>query len=290
MTSRGWKNACNAWPEPAPGPVFADHRPPSPVLAWAIAASLGLHALALLFPSPPAPLPTEARRQRLEAQLGPAAAEKPSSAPSTAASRLRPAGTPRLAVTGPGKGPRAQPGAPTWTTAEKREMDRFLDELGASAATVPSLAQRALAMARTAAVQQARDDDALLANIERLPGSPPVDAFGLELYMDALVKKLNRSAAFVRNEPRQRGRRTASVQLRVNPDGTLRHFTVLNAADQQDEIAFIQRVVEQASPFAAFPAELRQSAGSLSMVICIQPPRAGEGGIGFTRQPGQRGC
>jgi hypothetical protein len=48
--------------------------------------------------------------------------------------------------------------------------------------------------------------------------------------------------------------RTAAVQFRVNPDGTLKSFVVLNAADQGDEIAFIKAVVERAAHIQPFPA------------------------------------
>ncbi len=101
--------------------------------------------------------------------------------------------------------------------------------------------------------------------------------------MDAVVKKLNRSAAFVRNEPRSKGVRTALVRVRLYPSGSLRSFDIVNAADQQDEIAFVKSVVEQAVPFAAFPADLRQSALSLGILICIRPSTLGDGQFRFTR-------
>ena len=120
--------------------------------------------------------------------------------------------------------------------------------------------------------------------VERLPNSPPVDAFSLEMYLDALVKKLNRSAGFVKNDPRSKGVKSALVQVRLKPDGSLLSFNVVNAADQQAEIAFIKSVVEQAVPFSAFPPDLRKSARSLTMMICIRPPSL-NGGVGFTRSP-----
>lgn len=169
-------------------------------------------------------------------------------------------------------------------------MKQFLDSLATPARPVPTLAQRALAMARDNAREQARESEAMLDTVERRPNSPPLNPFGLEMYLDALVKKLNKSAGYVRNDPRTQGLRVAAVQIRLHPDGSLKSFQVLNAADQQDEIAFIRQVVERAVPFAAFPADLQQSAQSLSMVICIMPPSAAGGGFGFARHPAGRGC
>jgi hypothetical protein len=51
----------------------------------------------------------------------------------------------------------------------------------------------------------------------------------------------------------------AAVHFRINPDGSLKTFKVLNAGDQQDEIAFIKSVVERAIPFAAFPPAVARS-------------------------------
>jgi hypothetical protein len=145
-------------------------------------------------------------------------------------------------------------------------------------------------MAREVARQDTRRDEAENAVVERLPNSPPIDPFGLELYMEALIKKLNRSAAYVKNDPRAQGVKMAAVQVRLNPNGTLKSFKILNAGDQKDEIAFVRQVVEQAVPFAAFPADIQRSAKSLSLMICIMPPGAGGGGFGFTRHPDGRGC
>ncbi len=147
----------------------------------------------------------------------------------------------------------------------------------------PDLAQNSRAMAREFGARLARQDDEEGALLERLPDTPPVDPVSLEMYLDGLVTKLNRSAAFVKNDPRSRGMKTASVLMRVNPDGSLQSFKVLNAGDQQDEIAFIQSVVERAVPFPGFPADMRKSARSLAMLICIHPTTAGGGSFGFAR-------
>jgi hypothetical protein len=173
--------------------------------------------------------------------------------------------------------------------AQKQEMNKFLKELEDPRQPPPDLAQRSLAMAREYGREQARHDESGEATLERLPNSPPVDPFSLEMYLDALVKKLNRSAGFVRNDPRSKGVKSALVQVKINPDGSLRSFKVLNAGDQQAEISFIKSVVEQAVPFAAFPADMRRSARSLGMMICIMPPSL-SGGFGFSRSPDGGKC
>ena len=94
------------------------------------------------------------------------------------------------------------------------------------------------------------------------------------------------SAAFVRNDPLSKGVKTASVQIRITPDGSLKSFEVLNEADQAAEIAFIRSVVERSIPFAPFPADIDKSARSLTMTICIRPAGSG-GGFGFSRASGR---
>ena len=169
-------------------------------------------------------------------------------------------------------------------------MKRFLDDLETEAkpAAKPKLAQSALAMARSQGQQQARNDEEGTAILERLPNTPPPAQFSLDFYVDGVVKRLNRSAAFVRNDPRSKGMRMAAVHFRINPDGSLKTFKVLNAGDQQEEIAFIKSVVERAIPFSAFPADIARSARSLGITICIQPSRGG--GFGFARVPDGRKC
>jgi hypothetical protein len=187
------------------------------------------------------------------------------------------------------RGPAVAP-APQWTAAQKAEMDGFLDELAGEARNrpKPTLAQRSLAMAREYGRQMAQQDEAGGATLEPRPGAQPADPFSLELYLDALVRRLNRSAAFVRNDPRSKGVRPAAVQFRLNPDGRLKSFTVLNAGDQAEEIAFIRSVVERSVPFSPFPPDIDRAARSLGVVICIQPGR-GDGGFGFARSDG-RAC
>jgi len=181
----------------------------------------------------------------------------------------------------------ATPATPRWSVAQKEEMNSFLRELNVQA---PSLAQRSLAMARDLSRQQAQKEREGSEVLERLPNSPPVDPFSLEMYLDSLVKKLNRSAAFVGSDPRSKGVKAASVEVRLNPDGSLKSFRILTAGDQQEQIAFVKSVVDRAVPFAPFPPDIGQSARSLVMVICIMPARFGAGGFGFTRNPEGRGC
>ena len=261
-------------------------------IAWslrlALAISLLLHALVLIIPAesqrgeaPPA--------RRLEANLAPPA-EKPqpavAPAPPAAAKPAKPQPQRRVIAVDKAQ-TRAAATVPKWSIAQRQEMDKFLKELNASA---PSLAQRSLAMARELARQPALQEEEGSEILERLPNSPPVNPFSLEMHLDALVRKLNNSARFVRNDPRTKGVRNAAIEIRLNPDGSLKSFKVLNAADQQDEIAFVRSVVEQSIPFAPFPPDIGKSAKSLAMLICIMPANSGAGGFGFSRNPSGRGC
>ncbi len=277
-----------------------DLRPQPPLstrsLAWAVAASLAVHAVVLFFPQQE-PASGRAASSRLEASLSPRPQAEtrltpPRPAATPARRRSAPAKPPPRArvITAPKSARPAVPDAPQWSRAQKEEMNRFLGELAAEAraAPKPSLAQRSLAQARDLGRQQARQDEEGTAMLDRRPNSPPPEPFSLDLYVDGVVKRLNRSAAFVRNDPRSRGVRTAAVQFRINPNGSLKSFTVLNAGDQQEEIAFIKSVVERAIPFAAFPPDIDRAARSLGVTICIQPGRGG--GFGFTRMADGRPC
>jgi hypothetical protein len=268
---------------PSPSTV---RRPP----ALAIALSLILHLLVLLIPLKE-PTPPSRPARRLQASL----------APRTPIPTAPVAITPQKPVRSHAQKPKRrilamqQPHAsvptfttPKWTEAEKTEMNEFLAETAREAKVRPTLAQKSLAMARDLGQRQAQTDEGEGETLERIPDSPAVDPFSLELYMDALVKKLNRSSAFVQDQRKRQGQRTASVQVRLKPDGTLESLKVLNAADQQDEIEFIKSVVRQATPFSPFPTDLRKSARTLSMRICIQPAREG-GSVGFSRTSG-KGC
>ena len=268
-------------------------------LQLAIAASLLLHGLVALIPQQKPK--TERAATRLEASFA-APAVKPREAvpappmtPEPPARRSPPTKSaerrPVLAMNKP-KGKAASQPAPKWTVAQKEEMNSFLRELERQpqASPRPGLAQRSLAMAREYGRQQARQEHEGSEILERLPNSEPPDPFSLEMYLDALVRKLNRSAGFVRNDPRTRGLKNAAVRVRLNPDGSLQSFRILNAGDQQEQIAFVRSVVEQSVPFAPFPADLRRSARALNMTICIQPAQSGGGGFGFSRIPDGKGC
>ncbi|RLJ65035.1 hypothetical protein [Sulfurisoma sediminicola] len=232
--------------------------------------------------------------RRIEATLAPRpsappAAEPPAAAPAEIAP-FKPQVTRKLLALEKSEKRLADAAPPAWSKAEREDMNKFLRELDDQAKAGPDLAQRSLNMARAAGRQQARRDDEDDVLLERLPNSPPVDPFSLEMYLDGLVKKLNRSAAFVRNDPRSRGMKTAAVLIRLNPNGSLRSFRVLNAGDQQAEIEFIRSVVERAVPFSAFPADIQKSAQSLAMIICILPAHLGGGGFGFARIPDGSRC
>ena len=79
------------------------------------------------------------------------------------------------------------------------------------------------------------------------------------------------------------------MQLRLNPNGTIKTFHILNAGDQHDEIAYVQALVEQAAPYSPFPPDLVKSAKSLAITICIVPTHGG-GGFGFSRNLDGRSC
>ena len=264
-------------------------------LAVAFVVSLAIHGLILFVnnqkPKQGSPLP------RIEASLArkPMPVEVPASQPPEPPKKQ--AKTPNKQQARPKVMAIQQPSrstvqsTPKWTVAEKAEMNDFLNELAseAKAKPKPTLAQRSLAMAREDARQMARQEKSELLTLERRPNSPEPDPFSLELYFEGLLKNLNRSSAYVKNDPRSRGVHAAAVQFRVNPDGSLKSFVVLNAADQGDEIAFVKAVVDRSIPFLPFPADLDRAARGLTMRICIQPAGSGESGFGFTRAGG-RSC
>jgi hypothetical protein len=255
---------------------------------FAFAASLLIHALVLLIPR--LDPPEASSPPRVEARLrkpSPTETKTPPETRSTpSASRQM---KPRLLTTDkPGKNTVAS--AP-WSAAEKAEMNSFLDELDnrAKAAPKPTLAQRSLAIARDEAWRQAREESSGSATLDLRPNAAPPDPFSLEIYLEGLLKRLNRSAAYVKNDPRATGMRPASIEFKLNPDGTMRSFRVVNAGDQDDEIAFVKAVVERSAPFSPFPPDIDKAARGLTMRICILPKGAGDGGFGFTRA-GSRAC
>jgi len=181
----------------------------------------------------------------------------------------------------------------TWSIAERNEMNQFLDELKTPPMSPrpPSkgteLSRQALASAREEGRRLAQQGE--VSGVESSLDSKTVEPFSLQMYFDAFVRKLNQSSAFVKNDPRARGSRKALVQIVLKPDGSLKSYRVIRAADQQVQIAYIKQVIDLASPFPAFPQDIRRAMDSFSVLICIYPPREGEGG-GFTRSFGSQDC
>ncbi|MDD5250676.1 MAG: hypothetical protein PHY45_16990, partial [Rhodocyclaceae bacterium] len=178
-----------------------------------------------------------------------------------------------------------------WSRAERDEMNQFLDELAAAVRPPPgrTLAQRALAMAG-ALRAPVPATDAESQEIERRLRDAKVEPFSLEMYFDALFRKMNRSAGMLGHGQRRKGANAAAVRVVLNRDGSLRSFEILRAADQQAEIAFIQAVVAQAAPFAAFPPDIRGATDTLALLICIRPNGWGGGGGMFTRMADGQDC
>ncbi|MEI7430233.1 MAG: hypothetical protein WCL27_07225 [Betaproteobacteria bacterium] len=177
----------------------------------------------------------------------------------------------------------------TWTKAERAEMDKFLNELATQTKplTGQALAQKALAMARQLArtPQEGKEDGIGRSDVN----GKFVEPLSLEMYFDSFVRKMNRSAAFVKNDPRPPGRRKALVEIALNSDGSLKSYRVLRSGDQEAEIAYIKSVVERASPFSAFPPDIRRARDSLTVMMCIYPPHLSGGG-GFSRSFGAQDC
>jgi hypothetical protein len=255
-------------------------------LLVAFAVSLAIHLAVLLAPrdersGDPQAVP------RLEARLAPSrkAAEPAVESPSQPSASKTAKAKPQTRILTADK---SRSATPQWSVAQKAEMDGFLNELAeqAKSAPKPTLAQRSLAMAREAGRELARQDATGDALLELRPNGPPVNPFSLELYLDGLVRRLNRSAGFVNNERRHRGVQTAAVQFRLNPDGSLKSFVVLNAGDQADEVAFIKAVIERSVPFSPFPPDIDRAARSLGITICIRPGQNNE--PGFSRMSGSR--
>jgi len=178
----------------------------------------------------------------------------------------------------------------TWTDAERADMNKFLNELGAQTkpASGQELSRKALDMAR----QMGRSMDEDGADSESKPATgngKVIEPYSLAMYFDAFIRKLNRSAAFVKNEKRVNGSHKALVEIALNADGSLKSYRVLRSGDQAAEIAYIKSVVERASPFSAFPPDIRRAVDSLSINMCIQPTDDGIGG-GFSRSYGDQDC
>ena len=272
----------------------------------AIGSSLLLHA-ALLFitnaparpPAGPAGTSREQQPRLLATLASPAGATTRQSPPKSAAATRPPAprqpaaraNAPSLATEKPKlSAPTGERAQRSWTAAERADMTKFLDELAAEARP-PSgreLSQRALAVARQ--MRSAEHDNGEDNDTRQVTQGNGVDPYSLELYFEALIRKMNRSAAFVVNDPhRRRGSRKALVEIAINADGTLKDYRVLRSGDQSEEIAYIKSVLDRASPFSAFPRDIRRAGEHISILMCILPARSGGNG-GFARSFGDQDC
>ena len=255
-------------------------------IAIALALSLALHLGVLLFHwQPPDPMPVPKSRQ-LPPQLDVRIAKPETFTPQP---RRSPVPTPKQPV------PKARPKpvpiqrpspltaevAKPWSKSEKEEMRRFLEELRAAPKrrTVRELEQEAVAAARALEKKVEKDDEATVI-MQRLRDAE-VEPLSIELYYEALFRKLNRSAEMVKNKSKDIGSQVAVVRAILNPDGSVKSFTVLKTADQQAEIAYIQSVIDRAAPFPAFPPDIRKATDKMILQICIQPQRSGAGGGAF---------
>jgi hypothetical protein len=177
---------------------------------------------------------------------------------------------------------------PTWSVAERQEMNDFLNELANEPRPPPpTLSQRATAMAQAIGRQQEREEEAAQ---QSSANARAVEPFSIQMYFDAFIRKMNQSAAFVKREPHTNGSRKALVQVILNPDGSLKNYRVIRAADQKAEIAYIKNVIDRAVPFPAFPSDIREGMDSFAVLLCIFPGRSGEEGGGFSRSFGGQDC
>ena len=257
----------------------------------AVGTSLLVHAVVLFVGFSSSATPGGGAPPRLQATLAsrptppsspPNSPPPPSSAP---ASAPRKPSTTRAAPKRPSSAPAGTWKERTWSAAERADMSKFLDELAAEARPPGGheLAEKARTMARQMR-PPGRDDDP-----ETPSAGGAIEAYSLAMYFDSFIKKLNRSAAFVKNDPRRPGSRKALVEITLNADGSLKNYRVLRSGDQAAEIAYIRSVIERASPFSAFPRDLRQASDSLSILMCILPAQSGSGG-GFSRSFGAQDC
>ena len=180
----------------------------------------------------------------------------------------------------------------SWTRAERDDMDQFLNEL-TEQARPPSgavLAQRALTMARSMHSPEQEEDGESKQIMRRLMDAR-VDPFSIEMYFDALFRKMNNSAKMIGNEKRHMGLSTAAVRVLLNQDGSVRSFKILRAADQQSEIDFIKAVVDQSAPFPVFPPDIGKATDVVALLICIRPGLSGgASGATFSRMGEGQAC
>jgi hypothetical protein len=251
------------------------------LIALAVSLSFHLALLFIKFTTPPEALVSESQNLPKELQVRLTKPQPPSPPPAMPQAASPPPKARRQTARLPTPPTRAVEAEKTWSQAEKEEMNRFLNELDTEAkpATGKALAQKALAMARTLVTQGEGVDEA--AEIMQRLRAANVEPLNIELYYEALFRKLNRSAEMVKNKSKEAGSRVAVVRVVLNPNGSVKSFKVLQAADQQSEIAYIKTVVERAAPFPAFPPDIRKATNEMILQICIQPKRTGPGGGAF---------
>jgi hypothetical protein len=268
----------------------------------ALLLSLMLHALALYWKvsAPPASngWAQPQRKQRLDIALTPSKPVTPSLSPPAPASST-PAVPPKHTrqPTRQRKSLARELLAPPqtlteprqWSRAEREAMENFLDELRPAhepPKTGAEMAQQALAMAREIAREPPADEAPPVGQA----GNKTVEPFSLQMYFDAFIKKLNRSAAFVKNDPASHGQHVALVKITLNPNGSLQSYRVLRSGDQEKQITYIKQVIDIAAPFAPFPDDIRRAMGGFSVLICIHPARDGEIGGNFLRSTNGSEC
>ena len=275
--------------------AMADYRSSRP-FRLALLFSLLLHALALCWKvsAPPAPLGAapSGKTQRLDIALTP---PRPPATQVVPPQALPPQATRRPPRQRESRArelldaPKALSEPRQWSRAERDAMESFLDELRPTPMppkTGEQLARDAFAQARRMGRDPPTDAELSVGR----PDAKAVEPFSLQMYFDAFIKKLNRSADFIKNDPAGRGLRTALVEITLNPNGTLQSYRVLRSGDQEKQIAYIKQVIDIAAPFAPFPDDIRRAMGGFSVRICIQPARAGEGGNMFRRGAGGSEC
>ena len=275
---------------------FLETRPSQQLFYLTVCISLLVHVIVLMLPAaqPQANKPP----QRLNVRMAPKAnqSNQQAAAPATIVSPLPGHTTPRLRKPTPAPSKPALsspvPAAvaveqPKYTQAERDDINNFLQSLGPTpkgqADAQASLSKRSLAMAQDIGRELAHqhDDDGQV-TVERIPNSPPVDRFSLEAYLDSLMNRLNRNARLMKHSS-YGGRGTAALQVRINPDGTVKSLEVFNESDQKEQVEFVKRLLERSAPYSPFPAAMSVSAKSLAIIICIKPGSNGEGFSRFER-------
>lgn len=266
----------------------------------ALAVSLAFHLALLLIKSSAPPDATDAASNHIPSQLD-VRLEQPSRPNQIAAPPAlpQPEIIPKHAAVKPRRQSAQLKPAPVvraeaekaWTKTERDEMSRFLNDLSAESKppSGKALEQKALTMARAIGAQGDRDEEAI--EIAQRLRAAKIEPLNIELYYEALFRKLNSSAAMVKNKSQESGSHLAVVRVVLNPNGSVQSFTIQQAADQQSEIAYIKSVVERAAPFPAFPEAIRNATDKMILTICIQPRGYGpEGGAFFSRMSRGQSC